>query len=134
MDSTMSPKVKTSKGKGVGAHSLACNILGVEGHAGAPRWELGRLTRNSLIHTDLHKPNKLVSAWLEHFGAQTNHGQTQIHKIHRSPDLGEATNFPLIVYYVLGHGTNTQMSFCSRTPKWVSRNSHNWDFCDFGGP
>jgi len=27
----MSPKVKTTKGQGVGAHSLAHNILGVEG-------------------------------------------------------------------------------------------------------
>jgi len=31
MDSTTSPKVKTSKEKGVGARSLACNILGVRG-------------------------------------------------------------------------------------------------------
>jgi hypothetical protein len=35
MDSIVSPKVKTTKGKGVGAQSLTCNILGVEGHAGA---------------------------------------------------------------------------------------------------
>jgi hypothetical protein len=34
MDSTMSAKVKTSEGEGVGAHSLACNISGVEGHVG----------------------------------------------------------------------------------------------------
>jgi len=29
--------------EGVGVHSLACNILGVEGHVGAPRWGLGRV-------------------------------------------------------------------------------------------
>ncbi len=29
MDSTMSPKMKTMKGEGVGARSLAHNILGV---------------------------------------------------------------------------------------------------------
>jgi hypothetical protein len=34
--------------------------------------------------------------------------------------LGEATTFPLIVYFVLGHGTNTQMSFCPWTPKIVT--------------
>jgi len=50
------------------------------------------------------------------FGAQTNHGQTQTHKIHHDPDLGEATTFPFTVYSVLGHRTNTQMSFCPKTP------------------
>jgi hypothetical protein len=39
MDSTMNPKVKTTEGEGVGAHSLACNILGVEGCARAPGWD-----------------------------------------------------------------------------------------------
>jgi len=39
MDSTASPNVKTTKGKRVGVHSLARNILGVEEHAGAPRWD-----------------------------------------------------------------------------------------------
>ncbi len=63
MDSTMSLKMKTSKGKGVGAHSLACNTSGVEGRVGAPRWGLERLISKSIIHMDLHKPNdKLVSA------------------------------------------------------------------------
>jgi hypothetical protein len=58
----MSPKVKTLEGEGIGAHSLACNILRVEGCARAPRWGLGRLTRKSITHTDLHKPNnKLVN-------------------------------------------------------------------------
>jgi hypothetical protein len=31
--------------------------------------------------------------------------------------LGEATTFPLIIFFVLGHGDCTQMSFCPRTPK-----------------
>jgi hypothetical protein len=63
MDSTANPKVKTTKGEGVGAHSLAHNILGVEGHVGALGWGLGRLTSKSITHTNLHKPNsKLVSA------------------------------------------------------------------------
>jgi hypothetical protein len=34
------------------------------------------------------------------------------HKIHHGSDLGEATTFPLIIYFMLGHGTSTQMSFC----------------------
>jgi len=36
MDSTTSPKVKTTVGEGVGACSLAHNTLGVEGRARAP--------------------------------------------------------------------------------------------------
>jgi len=51
------------EGEGVGARSLACNTSKVKGRAGAPRWGLGKLTNNSITHTDLHKPNnKLVSA------------------------------------------------------------------------
>jgi len=62
MDSTTSPKLKTTKGEGVGARSLACNTSRVEGRVGAPRWGLGRLTSKSITHTDLHKlNNKLVS-------------------------------------------------------------------------
>jgi hypothetical protein len=60
--------------------------------------------------------------------------QTWTHKTHHDLDLGEATTFPLIIYFVPGHGTSTQMSFCLETPKWKSWNSHNWDSCDFGGP
>jgi hypothetical protein len=41
------------------------------------------------------------------FGAQKNHGQTQIHKTHHGPYLGEATTFPLIVYFMLSHETST---------------------------
>jgi hypothetical protein len=48
--------------KGVGACSLVRNTSKVEGHAGAPRSRLQRLTSKSIIHMDLHKPNnKLVS-------------------------------------------------------------------------
>jgi hypothetical protein len=39
MDSTMNPKVKTMKGQGVGACSLASSTLGVEGRAGTSRWD-----------------------------------------------------------------------------------------------
>jgi len=63
MDSTTSPKVKTTEKEGVGTHSLVHNILGVEGHVGATGSRLGILTRNSSTHMDLHKPNnKSVSA------------------------------------------------------------------------
>jgi len=61
-----------------------------------------------------------------------NHGQTQTHKAHHSLELREATTFPLIVYFVPDYGTSTQMSFCPETPKWESRNSHNYNSRDFG--
>jgi len=63
MDSTVSPKVKTTEREGMGAHSLTRNTSRVKRHDGAPRWGLGRLISNSITHTYLHKPNnKLVSA------------------------------------------------------------------------
>ncbi len=37
MDSIVSPKVKITEGERVGARSMACSTLKVEGHAGVPR-------------------------------------------------------------------------------------------------
>jgi len=52
-----------AEGEGVGARSLVRSTLEVEGRARVPGWGLGRLTSNSITHTDLHKPNNnLVSA------------------------------------------------------------------------
>jgi hypothetical protein len=39
-----------------------------------------------------------------------SHMQTRTHKIQHNSELGEATTFPLIVYFVLGQRINTQMS------------------------
>jgi hypothetical protein len=44
MDLTMSPKVTIAKGEGIGARSLTCSILGVEGCVGDSKWGLRRLT------------------------------------------------------------------------------------------
>jgi hypothetical protein len=52
------------------------------------------------------------------FGVRMSHGQTQIHKTHHNPNLGEATTFPLIVYYVPLHEAYIQMAFCPGTLKW----------------
>ncbi len=58
-----SPKVKTMEGEGIRAHSLARSTSRVEGRVGTLGWGLGRLTSNSIIHTDLHKSNnKLICA------------------------------------------------------------------------
>jgi hypothetical protein len=63
MDSTLSPKVTTIEGEGVGARSLTHNTLGVGGHTRISRWGLRRSTSKLITQMDLHKPNtKLVSA------------------------------------------------------------------------
>jgi len=45
IDSIANPKVKITKGEGVGARSLGRSTLGVEGCVGAPGWGLGRVTK-----------------------------------------------------------------------------------------
>ncbi len=104
MDSIANPKGEMVEGWGVGVHSLVHNTLGVEALCvGALGWGLMKMTSKAIIHT--------------------SHKQTQTHKTHHNPDLGEATTFPPIVFSVPGHGANTQMSFCPRTPKLeVSKN------------
>jgi hypothetical protein len=54
---------------------------------------------------------------LSTFGVRMSHGQTWIHKTHHDPNLGEATSFPFIVYYVLLHEAHIQMAFCLEIPK-----------------
>jgi hypothetical protein len=49
-------KVKITKEKIVGVHSLTRNTLGWEGCVGVLRWGLGWMTSESTIHIDLHKP------------------------------------------------------------------------------
>jgi hypothetical protein len=51
------------------------------------------------------------------FCAKTNHRKTQTHKIHHGPNLGVATTFPLIVYFVPFHEAHIQMAFCPGTPE-----------------
>jgi hypothetical protein len=54
------------------------------------------------------------------FDARTNHEQPWTHKTHHNLDLGEATTFPLIVYFASLHEGHIQMVFCPETPKWES--------------
>jgi hypothetical protein len=79
-----------------------------------------------------------TTSWLMHswstFGVRMNHRRVRTHKTHHGLDLGKATTFPFIVYFVLGHGTSTQMTFCLGIPKGESRNFQSWDSCNFGGP
>jgi len=86
---------------------------------------LGRMTSNhSLTWTCTNQTSWLMCRWST-FGARTSHMQTWTHKTHHGLDLGEASTFSFIVYSMLGHGTNTQMSFCPRIPK-------SWKFPQLG--
>ncbi len=135
MDSTVNPKMKTTEGERVGACPLACSTLGVERRVGAMGWGLGRLTSKSIIHTNLHKPNdKLLSVQLKHLWCtnepQANTGSQDSPR----PELGASHHLPPYSILCVGHGTNTQMSFCLGTLKWEFRNSQKWDSRNFGGP
>jgi hypothetical protein len=92
--------------------------LRVEGCVGAPKWGLGRVISESIIHTNLHKPNnKLVSVWLELFWC-TNKPLTFTDS-QNSPrlGLGETTTFPFIVFFFINHEGCIQMSFFLGTLK-----------------
>jgi len=106
---------------------LVCNTSGVEGHVGVPGWGLGQMTSESIIHMEC---TNQTTTWLMHswniFTTQTNHEQTQTHKTHHGPDLGEATTFPLIVLYVPSHGAYTQMSFCPEIGTLATLGAHNF--------
>jgi hypothetical protein len=107
--------VKTTEEQGVGARSLTRNTLGVEGHARALGWGLGRVTSMNYSH----RPTETTS-WLMHslstFGVNTSHKQTRAHKTHHGLDLGEASTFPLIVYCVPLHKPTSKWHFVLGLP------------------
>jgi hypothetical protein len=49
------------------------------------------------------------------FGARMSHGKIQILKTHHGSNLGQATTFPLIIYFVPFHEGHIQMTFCLGT-------------------
>ncbi len=92
----MNPKMRTTKRIGVGAHSLAHNTYGVKGRVGAPRWGLGILTNKSIIHADLHNPNKkLVGVELEHFWCMDDPWANMDSQDLARPRLGGSHHLPL---------------------------------------
>ncbi len=132
MDSTMSPKVKTTEGEGVG-------VLPSSQHWGKRAcWSseigLGRVTSISIIHTDLHKLNKkLVSAKLKHFWCMD---ESRINmNSHNSPWFGLGESHHLPPYSILCAWPQNQHPniILPNIPKWESQNSQNWDSRDFGG-
>jgi hypothetical protein len=82
----------------------------VEGCARALEWGLRRLINTLITPTYLHKPNnKLVSLQLEHLWCTNEPRADMDSQDSPQPGLGEVTTFPLTVYYVPNHRTNTQM-------------------------
>ncbi len=119
--SIKSYKMKTSKKQGVGACSLVRSTLGVEGRVGALGWDQEKCqTTNQSRESAQTKQQVGQCMSLNTFGAKTSHDQTRTHKTHHGLDLGEATTFPLVVYYAPLHTGHIQMTFCPRTPKWES--------------
>jgi hypothetical protein len=55
-----------------------------------------------------------------------SHGLTQTHMTHHSPDLGEATTFPLIVFSAVLRRGYIQVVLYPGTPKLKSRNCPGW--------
>jgi hypothetical protein len=96
--------------KGVGIYFLILSNSKVQGRVKALGWGLGRMTSGSIIHTNLHKPSWLVHGW-SNFGTRIHHKHTHTHNTHHGQDFGKDTTFLLIIFYVLGHGAYTQMSF-----------------------
>jgi hypothetical protein len=86
--------MKTTKEEINKVRSLICNTSVVEGCVGAPKYGLRQVTSESIIHTNLHKPNKLVNAKLEHFLYMDEQWHTWTYKTHHGLNLGEATTFP----------------------------------------
>ncbi len=106
----------------------------VEGRVGASGWDQEELTSFTHSHRHAHNSHKVVSAQLEHPWCQDEPWATRTHQTHHSPNLGEATTFPLIIYYVPLHKAHIQMAFCPRTPKWESQNCQSQESHDFGAP
>jgi hypothetical protein len=95
---------------------------GVERCARSPEIRLGRrISRSSLI---LHP--KQTTKWLvyirEHPWVLGQATGTLDHKTHHSPDSGEATTFPHIVFSAPHFGDYIQMALFPGTPKLESRN------------
>jgi hypothetical protein len=104
--------------EGVGIRSFTCNILGVEAHARAQGWGLGKIISESITRTDLHKPNnKLVNMQLEHFWCSDKPWALMNSQDSPPPKLGGNHHLPLYNFFVTSHKGYIQMSLCPKTSK-----------------
>jgi len=76
------------------------------------------MTSRSIIHVNLYKPNnKLISAKLEHFWCTDEPRANTDSQDSPRLELGGSHHLAPYIYLVFGHETNTEMSFCPRTPE-----------------
>jgi hypothetical protein len=75
-----------------------------------------RVTSINYSHGLTQNQTQCGYCMLEHFWCEVEARTTQTHKTHHGLDLGEATTFPLIVYFVPLHEAHIQMAFISRLP------------------
>jgi hypothetical protein len=68
---------------------------------------------------------------LEHLGAKTSRGRPWTHKTHHSPNSGETTTFPHVVFFAPLHDIYIQMVFYPGIPKEESWNCPRLDFRHF---
>ncbi len=73
----------------------------------------------------------VVGAFLLHGRTRGKHGLT---RLTMAQAWGKPPPFPLEYSLCLATGLVPKCHFVLGLPSWESRNSQNWDFCDFGGP
>ncbi len=98
---------------GIGTWNDAPNFQhykGVEGCARSPGIRLGRRTSRSSLIPHPKQTTKWLVYIQEHPWVLGQATGTLDHKTHHSPDSGEATTFPHIVFSATPHGDHIQMA------------------------
>jgi hypothetical protein len=110
--------------EGIKVYSLTYNTLGVK--MACESFEMGiKMNDKQVNYSYGPAQTKQQVAYCIIKTILVHHGHTWIHKIHHSPDLGEATTFPLIVFSMTSLRGYTQMSFFLRLPSWDSQKFRN---------
>ncbi len=108
------PKQKITEEGGIGARFLTHNTLRGRGVCQTSGMRLGRVDKLHSLTRACTQPTQggqcIVGALLV-LGRTTGNMDTQDSP---RPGLGGAITFPLIVYFVVGHGAYIQMAFLSR--------------------
>jgi len=92
-------------------------LKGVEGHARSFGIRLGRWIRKSSLNLHPKPTTRGLVSIREHPWVLGQATGTFTHKIHHSPDSGEATTFPHIVYSAALRQGYIQMAIFPGTPK-----------------
>jgi hypothetical protein len=85
---------------------------------------LGRINKLQLLTLACTKLTQSCYCIIKAFLVLKRATCNSTHKTHHGLDLGEATTFPLIVYYVPLHEAHIQMAFCPGT--FATLGAHNF--------